>query len=79
MESGSKESDVNLPVDSMIREAQLGYDGLPAKEAKAIQDDFRFAVHMNTFICVRITRSNNVRFQYVLLMIKHSFGMYNTE
>ena len=69
MESGSKESDENLPVDSMIREAQLGYDGLPAKEAKAIQDDFRFTVHVNTFM------SNNVRYQYVLLMIKRSFSM----
>ena len=28
--------------DSMVCEAQLGYDGLPAKDAKAIQDDFRY-------------------------------------
>ena len=74
MESGSKESDESLPVDSMIREAQLGYDGLPAKEAKAIQDDFRFAVHVNTLM------SNNVRYQYgLLVMIKRSFSVFNTE
>ena len=32
---------VNSSVDDMVLEAMYGYDGIPPKNAKAIQEDFR--------------------------------------
>ena len=34
---------VNSSVDDMVLEAMYGYDGIPPKNAKAIQEDFRCA------------------------------------
>ena len=61
--------------DNMVCEAQLGYDGLPAKDAKAIQDDFRYKYAYCCFFMINMFSYSYCTFDTffnVILCVDHA-------